>query len=121
MTGGYLTLDLREIKNTGYEYRIIKKGIYKYILNTNKPIEIILSRDFINKVNSSVGTLCNTFRVNSTKLLAESEFGLVSGSVLRLPIIYNENYNQANDIESISYGYYKCEITPNDEIYISVI
>ena len=38
MTGGYLTLDLREIKDTSG--RLYKKGIYNYILNTNKPIEV---------------------------------------------------------------------------------
>ena len=29
MSSGYLTLDLREIKDTGDNYKIIKKGIYK--------------------------------------------------------------------------------------------
>ena len=52
MRGGYLTLDLRELKDTSGESRIIKKGIYKYIHNTSKPIEIILSQELVNKINS---------------------------------------------------------------------
>lgn len=121
MTGGYLTLDLREIKDTTGEYKIIKKGIYKYILNTNKPIEIILPRELVNKVNQGRGTLCNTFRINFTNLRADSELGDRGGQQLFLPIIYDENYDEVKDVYSIGYGYYKCVITSNDEIYLGEI
>ena len=121
MCGGYLTLDLREIKGIGQEYGINKKGIYKYIHNTNKPIEIILSRDIANKVNRGKGTLCNTFRINFTNLKVDSELGDRPGNELFLPILYDENYDEVKDVNSIGYGYYKCVITSNDKIYIGEI
>ena len=124
MRGGYLTLDLREIKDTSGEHKIIKKGIYKYIHNTSKPIEIILPRELVNKiniVNKGKGTLCNTFRVNFTNLRETSDLGERGGGEIFIPIIYDEYYDEVKDENSIGYGYYKCVISSNDEIYLGEI
>ena len=120
MRGGYLTLDLREIKNT--DDVLIKKGIYNYILNTNKPIEVIVSKEFIEGfMGNEKGVLCNTFRINFTNLRETSDLGERGGSEIFLPIIYDENYDEVKDVLSIGYGYYKCVITSNDEIYLGEI
>ena len=69
MRGGYLTLDLRELTNA--IDKLYKKGIYNYILNTNKPIEILISQGAINEfIGDNKGVLCKNFRVNLSELLA---------------------------------------------------
>ena len=89
MTGGYLTLDLREIKNSGDV--LIKKGIYNYILNTYKPIDVIVSKEIIDDfMGNEKGVLCKTFRINLTELLDNSIYG-ISETQISLPLGYHEN------------------------------
>ena len=120
MSSGYLTLDLRELKDT--ISTLYKKGIYNYILNTNKPIEILISQGAINEfLGSNKGVLCKTFRVNLTELLENSNFG-VTEQGLCLPIGYHENHDEVKDVYSIGYdNTIKCVITPNDEIFLQEI
>lgn len=120
MTGGYLTLDLRELTNT--IDKLYKKGIYNYILNTNKPIEILISQVVINEfLGNNKGVLSKTFRVNLSELLETSNFG-VTAQGLYLPIGYHENHDEVKDVYSIGYSnILRCVITPNDEIFLQEI
>ena len=114
MSGGYLTLDLREIKDTSGV--LIKKGIYNYILNTYKPIEVLVSQELIdNFMGNEKGVLCKTFRINLTELLENSEYGVTQQGI-NLPVGYHENYDETKKIRSIGLALFRLVITKNDEI-----
>ena len=117
MRGGYLTLDIREIKDTSV--RLYKKGIYNYILNTNKPIEVIVSKEFIEGfMGNEKGVLCNTFRINLTELLDNSVYG-ISETQISLPLGYHENYDESKNTRSIGLALFKLLIHNDDTITIA--
>lgn len=119
MSGGYLTLDLRKLKDTsGVLY---KKGIYNYILNTNKPIEVLVSQEIIdNFMGNEKGVLCKTFRINLTELLVNSDYGVFEQGIY-LPVGYHENYDETKNIRSIGFALFRIVITKNDEITFAEI
>ena len=119
MRGGYLTLDLREIKDTTDV--LTKKGIYNYILNTNKPIEVLVSQEFIEGfMGNEKGVLCKTFRINLTELLTNSNYGVTEQGI-NLPVGYHENYDEVKNIRSIGLALFRVVITKDDTITIAEI
>lgn len=116
MRGGYLTLDLRELKSN--DDVIHKKGIFKYILNTTKPIEIILPKFIIDRMKEVTKrtTIGNTFRINLTEFLSDTDFCISDNSII-LPIAYNDLYDEVKDAHYIGYSYsFICTINNDDTI-----
>lgn len=121
MTGGYLTLDLRELKD--YYGKIYKKGIFKYIRNTTKPIEIILPKFIIDKIKeyTTRPNIGNTFRINLTEFIGVTEF-LINDVKIVLPIAYDDIYDEVKDVHYIGYSYvFKCTINNDDTIELGEI
>lgn len=117
MRGGYLTLDLREIKDTSVI--LYKKGIYNYILNTDKPIEVLVSQEFIDEfMGNEKGVLCKTFRINLTELLVNSNYGVFEQGI-NLPVGYHENYDESKSTRSIGFALFRVVISKNDTITIA--
>ena len=116
MTGGYLTLDLRGLKNT--QDKIVKKGIFNYIRDTKKPIKVILPEWFINYVISTetqvkfVGSICD---IELTLIGDGSDFGYDDYGVY-LPIFssYTHNETLANDYSYLNS--YHLHISKEDEL-----
>lgn len=119
MTGGYLTLDLSKLKDTsGVMY---KKGIYNYILNTHKPIEVIVSQEMIDTfMGNEKGVLCKTFRINLTELLQNSDYGVFEQGI-NLPIGYHENHDVEKNVNSIGFALFRVVITKDDTITFAEI
>lgn len=121
MSGGYLTLDLRELKD--YQDIIYKKGIFKYIRNTTKPIEIILPKFIIDKIKEYTKrpNIGNTFRINLTQFSDVTDFYITDESIV-VPIAYEDIYDTTKDVHYIGYSYYfKCTINNDDTITLGEI
>ena len=121
MSSGYLTLDLRGV-NSYYDV-IYKKGIFKYIRNTTKPIEIILPKFIIDKIKEYTNQpyIGNTFRINLTQFNSGSDF-YVTDETIVLPIAYEDIYDNVKDIHFLGYSsYFKCSINNDDTIVLGEI
>ena len=116
MSGGYLTLDLRGLKNQGD--KIVKKGIYKYILNTKKPIEVILPEWFINYVISNqtgVKFIGSTYKIQLALIDNGKDYGFDSNG-LSLPVFSSFVYNQTLDDHYENLNIYYIYISKEDEL-----
>lgn len=121
MTGGYLTLDLRELKD--YYGVIHKKGIFKYIRNTTKPIEIILPKFIIDNIKeyTTRPNIGNTFRINLTQFSGVTDFHINDNEIV-FPIAYEDIYDEVKDVHYLAYSYgFKCTIYKDDTITLGEI
>lgn len=122
MSGGYLTLDLRELKD--YYGKIYKKGIFKYIHNTTKPIEIILPKFIIDNIKeyTTRPNIGNTFRINLTEFNSEGGEFYINDDMIVFPIAYDDIYDSVKDVHYLGYSYgFKCMIYKDDTITLGEI
>lgn len=116
MSGGYLTLDLRKLKDRND--KIVKKGIYKYITKTKKPIRVILPEWFINYVISTeteVKFLGSTYEIELTLVSASSDFGYDDYGVY-LPIFSSYKNNATLNDDYNYFNKYYINISKEDEL-----
>lgn len=123
MTGGYLTIDLSDLKGNQLPTEgIYKKGIYNFIKNTNKPIYLKLPNWIIKKVEVDNGLLNVGKYVFIQPYFDKSatDFGYTDASIT-LPIVWGirtENIN-GTEYDFFSHLSYYIEFYKDDTITIS--
>lgn len=122
MTGGYLTIDLSDLKGNQLPTEgIYKKGIYNFIKNTDKPIYLKLPNWIIKKVEVDNGLL------NVGKYVfiqpyfdsSSSDFGYTDVSIT-LPIVWGigkENIS-GGEYEFFTHFSYYIQFYKDDSITI---
>lgn len=123
MTGGYLTIDLSNLKGNELPTKeIYKKGIYNFIKNTTKPIYLKLPDWIIKKVETD-NNLLNVGKyvfIQPYFDSSSSDFGYTDASIT-LPIVWGKSKENINNMEYEFYGYYSYYIQfyKDDSITIS--
>ena len=122
MRGGYLTIDLSDLKGNQLPTEgIYKKGIYKKKKNTDKPIYLKLPNWIIKKIEVD-NNLLNVGKyvfIQPYFDTSSSDFGYTDASIT-LPIVWGTSTENINgmDYQFFSYFSYYIEFYKDDSITI---
>ena len=118
MSGGYLTLDLRGLKD--FQDKIVKKGIFNYIHDTKKPIRVILPEWFINYVTSNVTEtkfIGSIYDIELSLIDSGNDYGY-SQYDLCLPVFASYVYNETLADSYRNLNKYFVKISKKDELSV---
>ena len=119
MTGGYLSIDLSDVRIEGnlVTNKVLahKKGLYNFIMKTKKPVYMILSNDLVSAIAKYLDTQISAFSNILTKpILFDTD---VQGKNY-FNITYRPYYNATLDENVISVrSIYLCVDTNDDIIF----